>query len=118
MRRIRVRLRRGTTASLLALAGLFVLALTLVSSGLAVVQIQGQPTALRDFDARATAAPTNAQLRAARTLHAHVSWSFGTPASVIHYGGYLATGLRAPSPAAAAASWLAAHKQLFRLDAR
>ena len=117
MRRIGVRLRRGTTASLLALAGLFVLALTLVSSGLAVVHIEGQPTALRDFDARATAAPTNAQLRAARTLHAHVSWSsLGTPASVIHYGGYLATGLRAPSPAAAAARWLAAHKQLFRLS--
>ena len=116
MRRIRVRLRRGTTASLLALAGLSVLALTLVSSGLAVVHLEGQPTALRDFDARATAAPTNAQLRAARMLHAHVSWSsLGTPASVIHYGGYLATGLRAPSPEAAAASWLAAHKQLFRL---
>jgi hypothetical protein len=100
----------------LALAGLSVLALTLASSGLAVVHIEGQPTALRDFDARASVAPTNAQLQAARTLNGHVSWStLGTPASVIHYGGYLATGLRAPSPAAAAASWLAAHKQLFRL---
>jgi extracellular elastinolytic metalloproteinase len=116
MRRIRVRLRRGTTASLLALAGLSVLALTLASSGLAVVHIEGQPTALRDFDARASVAPTTAQLSAARGVQGHVSWNtLGTPASVIHYGGYLATGLRAPSPAAAAATWLAAHKQLFRL---
>jgi hypothetical protein len=100
----------------LALAGLSVLALTLVSSGLAVVHIEGQPTALRDFDARATTAPTTAQLRAAGALHAHVSWSsLGTPASVIRYDGYLARNLRAPSAAAAAASWLAAHKQLFRL---
>jgi extracellular elastinolytic metalloproteinase len=45
-----------------------------------------------------------------------VSWStLGAPASVIRYGGYLATGLKAPSAAAAARGWLAAHKQLFQL---
>lgn len=116
MRRLSVRRRRVTTAGLLALAGLCVIALTLVPSGLAVVHIEGRHTALRDFDARAKMAPTRAQLRAARALHGHVSWnSLGTPASIVHYGGYLATGLRAPSPAAAAASWLSAHKQLFRL---
>src|SRR6266542_657910 len=98
------------------LAGLSVLALTLASGSLAVVQIQGQRTGLRDFDARASIAPTKAQIEAARTLHGHVSWSsLGTPASVIHYGGYLATGMKAPSAGAAALSWLAAHKQLFRL---
>jgi len=98
------------------LAGLSVLALTLTSSGLAVVHIEGQSTGLRDFDARVKAAPTAAQLRAARALHGRVSWSrLGAPASVIHYGGYLATGIKAPSATAAARSWLAAHKQLFRL---
>ena len=102
--------------SVLALAGLSVLALTLTASSLAVVHIQGQRTGLRDFDARAALAPTTTQLRAARALHGHVTWSrLGTPASVIHYGGYLATGIKAPSAAAAARSWLAAHKQLFRL---
>jgi extracellular elastinolytic metalloproteinase len=116
MRRFSVVPRRARAAQLVLLAGLSILALTLTSSGLAVVHIQGQSTGLRDFDARAKAAPTAAQLKAARTLHGRVSWSpLGAPASVIHYGGYLATGIRAPSAAAAALSWLAAHKQLFRL---
>ncbi|HKD34595.1 MAG TPA: M36 family metallopeptidase [Gaiellaceae bacterium] len=115
MRRIRV-LSRRATVRLVALAGLSVLALTLAASGLAVVHIDGQSTGLPDFDARANAAPTTAQLEAARALHGHVSWGqLGAPASVIHYGGYLATGIRAPSAAAAAGSWLVRHKQLFRL---
>jgi extracellular elastinolytic metalloproteinase len=101
---------------LLPLAGLSVIALTLASSGLAVVHIEGQSTGLRDFDARAKVAPTKAQLRAARSVHGHVTWStLGAPASVIRYGGYLATGVKAPSAAAAARSWLAAHKQAFQL---
>ena len=101
---------------LLPLAGLSVIALTLASSGLAVVHIDGQSTGLRDFDARAKAAPTTTQLKAARAIHGRVSWSsLGAPASVIHYGGYLATGIKSSSAAAAARSWLAAHKQLFRL---
>lgn len=116
MRRLSVRLRRALAACGLALAGASVLALTLTSSGLAVVHIEGQPTGLPDFDARAQLAPTTAQLKAARKLHAHVSWgSLGTPASVIRYGGYLAAGIKAPSAAAAARTWLAAHEQLFRL---
>jgi extracellular elastinolytic metalloproteinase len=101
---------------LLPLAGLSVIALTLASSGLAVAHIEGQSTGLRDFDARAKAAPTKAQLQAARSIRGHVSWSrLGAPASVIRYGGYLATGIKARSAAAAAISWLAAHKQLFQL---
>ncbi len=101
---------------LLPLAGLSVIALTLASSGLAVVHIEGQSTGLRDFDARARVAPTKAQLQAARSIHGHVSWSrLGAPASVIRYGGYLATGIKARSAAAAARSWLATHKQLFQL---
>jgi hypothetical protein len=98
------------------LAGLSVIALTLASSGLAVVHIEGQSSGLRDFDARARVAPTKAQLQAARSVHGRVSWStLGAPASVIRYGGYLATGIKAPSAAAAARGWLAAHKQLFQL---
>jgi extracellular elastinolytic metalloproteinase len=101
---------------LLPLAGLSVIALTLASSSLAVVHIEGQSTGLRDFDARTRVAPTKAQLQAARSIHGHVSWSrLGAPASVIRYGGYLATGIKARSAAAAARSWLAAHKQLFQL---
>jgi hypothetical protein len=101
---------------LLPLAGPSVIALTLASSGFAVVHIEGQSTGLRDFDARAEAAPTKAQLQAARSIRGHVSWSrLGAPASVIRYGGYLATGIKARSAAAAAISWLAAHKQLFQL---
>ena len=115
MRRLSV-LPRRARAALLPLAGLSVLALTLASSGLAVVHIEGQSTGLRDFDARARVAPTKAQLQAARSVHGRVSWSsLGAPASVIRYGGYLATGIKAPSAAAAARSWLAAHKQLFQL---
>ncbi|HEX3268718.1 MAG TPA: M36 family metallopeptidase, partial [Gaiellaceae bacterium] len=100
---------------LLLLAGLSALALTLTSSGLAVVHIEGRSSGLPNFDARAKVAPTKAQLKAARSIHGRVSWSSrGAPAPVIHYGGYLATGIKAPSAAAAARSWLAAHKQLFR----
>jgi cytochrome b561 len=102
MRRFSVRSWRAATALVLALAGLLVLMFALTASGLAVVRIQGQHVGLRDFDARASIAPTKAQLAAARTLHGHVSWSsLGTPASVIHYGGYLATGMKAPSAGAA-----------------
>ena len=110
MRRFSVLPRRARVAQLLLLAGLSVLALTLTSSGLAVVHIDGRSTGLRDFDARARVAPTTAQLRAVRALHGRVSWSsLGAPASVIRYGGYLATGMKAPSAAAAARGWLAAH---------
>src|SRR5215218_9609067 len=116
MRRLSVLPRRARSAQLLALAGLALLALTLASSGLAVVHIEGRSTGLRDFDARTRVAPTKAQLQAARSIHGHVSWStLGAPASVIRYGGYLATGIKAPSAAVAARSWLAAHKQLFQL---
>lgn len=116
MRRFSVVPRRARARELLLVSVLSVVALTLVSSGLAVVHIDGQSTGLRDFDARARVAPTKAQLVAARSVHGRVSWSsLGAPASVIRYGGYLAAGIKAPSAAAAARSWLAAHKQLFRL---
>ena len=116
MRRLSVLPRRARAMQLLLLAGLSVLALTLASSALAVVHIEGQSTGLRDFDARGKVAPTKAQLRAARSIHGRVSWgTLGTPDSIIHYGGYLAAGLRAPSAESAALNWLAAHKATFGL---
>jgi hypothetical protein len=85
---------------LLLFAGLSVLALTLASGGLAVVHIEGQSRGLSNFDARGKVAPTKAQLEAARSIHGQVAWSSrGAPASIIHYGGYLTTGIKAPSAA-------------------
>src|SRR5262249_4141803 len=53
---------------------------------------------------------------AARPIPGRVSWGQpGTPASVIHYGGYLATGVKAPSAESAALNWLAVHRAAFGL---
>jgi hypothetical protein len=93
-----------------------VLALTLTSSSFGVVNLNLPNGQLRDFDARGKVAPTKAQVRAARSIHGRVSWgTLGTPSSIIHRGGYLATGLRAPSAQSAALKWLAAHKAAFGL---
>jgi extracellular elastinolytic metalloproteinase len=49
-------------------------------------------------------------------LDATVRWNrFGTPQSLVRHGGYLATGIVANSPAAAARAWAASHRGLFRL---
>jgi hypothetical protein len=115
MRRLSVLPRRARVAQLLLLAGLCPRVDAHVERPRGGLH-RRPSTGLRDFDARASDAPTTAQLRAARSLHGRVSWSsLGAPASVIRYGGYLATGMKAPSAAAAARGWLAAHKQLFRL---
>jgi hypothetical protein len=64
-----------------------------------------------------SAQPTSAQLAAVRALGAKVEWSqFGTPSSVIRYGGYIATGLKAPDAASAARQWLESNSTLFRLS--
>jgi extracellular elastinolytic metalloproteinase len=73
---------------------------------------------LTDLDRRAgRIAPTAAQRAAVERLGADVRWNdFGTPQSLIRYGGYLGSGL--PSdPVAAARSWLSANRGLFRLSA-
>jgi hypothetical protein len=94
-----------------------VLALTLTSSSLGVVNLNLPNGQLRDFDSRGKVAPSTAQRMAARSIHGRVSWGpLGTPASVIHYGGYLATGIKAPSAESAALNWLAAHKAAFGLS--
>jgi len=117
MRRVRVRPRHSRAIKLLLPAALTLLALALVPSSFGIVDLGGVNSDLiSDLDARGAAAPTAGQIAAARVIHGKVQWSkFGTPAEVFHRGGYLATGLRAPSAAAAARSWLAVHKQAFGL---
>src|SRR5712691_6094278 len=72
---------------------------------------------LPDFDSRTgVVQPTSQQLAMASTLGASVSWNqFGTPQSLIKYGGYLATGLTG-DPATAALGWIRANGVLFRLS--
>jgi extracellular elastinolytic metalloproteinase len=72
---------------------------------------------LGDFDARGgSVAPTAAQQAAVDAMGAEVRWNqFGTPKTLVRHGGYLATGLAAPSAASAARAWLEANKSLFRL---
>ena len=56
---------------------------------------------LGDFDARTgTVAPNSTQLGMVSGLGATGTWNrFGTPASLINYNGYLATGLQGPDAA-------------------
>src|SRR3989442_9354028 len=72
---------------------------------------------LPDFDARAgNVLPTSAQLGIVSRLGGSATWSrFGTPQSLIKYGGYLATGLSGDAVSAALA-WISANKALFRLS--
>src|SRR5712691_5983269 len=72
---------------------------------------------LPDFDSRTgVVQPTSQQLAMVSTLGASVSWNqFGTPQSLIKYGGYLATGLTG-DPATAALGWIRANGALFRLS--
>ena len=118
MRRVRVRLPQSRALKLLLPAALALLALALVPSSFGIVNLDdGTTDQISDFDARAAAAPTAGQLAAASSVQGKVQWTkFGTPQQVFRRGGYLATGLRAPNAAAAARSWLAAHKQVFGLN--
>jgi extracellular elastinolytic metalloproteinase len=74
---------------------------------------------LPDLDTRATApaiAPSAAQREAAADLDATVRWTrFGTAQSLLRYGGFVTTGIDGATPAAAARSWLADHRTLYRL---
>ena len=79
---------------------------------------QGEDSLLTDFDRRAgRLAPTAAQRAAVERLGAEARWNeFGTPQSLIRYGGYLGGAL--PSdPVAAARRWLSDNSALFRLSA-
>ncbi|MDP9383446.1 MAG: hypothetical protein M3Q29_25545 [Chloroflexota bacterium] len=70
-----------------------------------------------DIDRRAgSVAPTSAQKTAASALGASVRWNkFGTPQSLIRYGGYLGTRPAGETAQQAALNWLNANKALFGL---
>jgi hypothetical protein len=104
--------------SLLYAAALLVLAATVPSASFAVADIReagGDDVA--DFDARRGSVPPSARQRAVvRALHASATWNrFGTPQSLIRYGGQLALGVRGETAVAAARNWLSANRALFRL---
>jgi extracellular elastinolytic metalloproteinase len=62
-------------------------------------------------------APTSAQRSTVAQLGAVVRWNrFGTPSSLIKYGGFLASGIRAKSAESAARAWVDANASLFRLS--
>ncbi|MEP6994909.1 MAG: M36 family metallopeptidase [Acidobacteriota bacterium] len=72
---------------------------------------------LPDFDSRAgqSVAPSAQAVSIVSTLGAHATWNeFGTPKSLIKYGGYLAS--VSGTPATAARAWIRANKALFGLS--
>jgi extracellular elastinolytic metalloproteinase len=83
----------------------------------ALTTVGFQEGTVGDFDARTgTVAPGSSQISAVNALNAKVTWNkFGTPHSLIKYGGFLATGLGGATAADAARSWLNSHKSLFKL---
>jgi extracellular elastinolytic metalloproteinase len=100
-----------------------VVILTLVAIMFASISAFGQAKILEvhdtlpDLDNRTgTIAPTTTQKNLVAKMGASVRWNrFGTPNSLIKYGGYLATGLSG-IPSTAARNWIAANKALFRLS--
>jgi extracellular elastinolytic metalloproteinase len=72
---------------------------------------------LADYDSRTNkVAPTPAQMAAVTDLGATVRWNeFGTPKSLIKYGGYLATG-QSGDAVTIARNWILANRTLFRLS--
>ena len=70
-----------------------------------------------DLDAREGAvAPTAEQVALAEGLGARVDWNqFGTPQSLIRYGGYLGGAIEAAGATEAALVWLRRNRDLFRL---
>ncbi len=93
-------------------------ALLAPASALGLASVRGSQNGLPDLDARPGAVkPTAAQRQTVRALGAHVTWNrFGTPASLIDYGGYLATGLSG-GPVKVARSFVSRYRGLFRLTA-
>jgi extracellular elastinolytic metalloproteinase len=91
--------------------------LSVPSQAIGVGQVLAGQQGLGDLDARTgSVAPTASQAATAAALGATVTWNrFGTPHSLIKYGGYLATGLSGDTAGVAARSWLDSQKDLFRL---
>jgi hypothetical protein len=95
-------------------------AVTLVLAGPSFAVSQAPSSkhgSLRDF-ARSGGVqrPTAAQRAAVRALHAKVTWnSYGTPATLMRPGGFLAKRAGGATAVVAARGWLAKHKAVFRL---
>ena len=83
-------------AATVALLGL--LALLPATPALAFANFRDEPQGLADLDARTgTVLPTAAQKQIVSSLGANATWNrFGTPQSLIKYGGFLATGPQQP----------------------
>jgi len=102
----------------ITIAGALVLAvLFLPHAAFGQAQIFEVQQGLPDFDSRtAVVQPTSQQLDIVSALSATARWNhFGTPQSLINYGGYLATGLSGDG-VTAARSFIASHAALFRLS--
>ena len=93
------------------------LALVTSAPALAFGDILPNQAGKPDLDARGgSVTPTAAQQQIVSSLGAHATWNqFGTPKSLIKYGGYLATGL-SNDPVAAAKTFITSDKALFRLS--
>src|SRR6266542_3716294 len=105
---------------LLLRAVLAAVAVTLVLAGPTFGVRQAAPRSqgnLRDFVRTVAVGPSAAQRAAVRALHAKATWnSFGTPATLARPGGFLTKRASGVTAIAAARSWLANHKVIFRLD--
>ncbi len=110
--------RRTAVLAAIGLAAVTVLAGPFMSPAQAIVDdiFDGASQGLEDVDTRVgSVAPTAAQLSAVSGLGATARWNrFGTPQSLIRYGGYLATGL-SRDPEAAARAFLNRNRAIFRL---
>jgi extracellular elastinolytic metalloproteinase len=112
-RRPRPGLRRLATA---LLGGLLIVGL-IPAPVLGVAQILDVHEGLGELDKRrGLVQPTAGQRQAAAAMQATVRWNrFGTPQSLIRYGGFLASGVQGANAVAAARSWVVANKALFRM---
>src|SRR5919106_5816104 len=84
-----------------------------------IVDFQNEDSAHEEqFDTRSGAvAPSAAQQSAVAQIGAEVRWNrFGTPSSLIKFGGFLASGISAKSAESAARAWVDANAALFRLS--
>jgi extracellular elastinolytic metalloproteinase len=108
----------------LRIGATLVVALALLTLGSAerahaVASILPSQQAMADLDARTgSVAPSSAQQQIVSSLGANATWNqFGTPKSLIKYGGYLATGLSS-DPVAAAKTFITNNAALFRLSSQ
>ena len=104
----------GLTRTLVAVQ---ILLLLILSAPAHAIAANAGSFGLNDKDFRSgVISPTSSQKSAVAALGAHASWTrFGTPASLIKYGGWLSTGLSG-TPSAAARNWIRSHRTLFKLS--